>query len=55
MEVHFKPETEWRLTELASKCGRVKPVDGEAFFDILRHRQRELLPDAGDDLRGAVS
>jgi len=88
--VHFKPETEWRLTELASKSGRtaddlvedalagylteisgvremldgrydeiksgrVKPVDGEAFFDILRHRQRELLPDAGDDLRGAVS
>jgi predicted transcriptional regulator len=73
MEVHFKPETESRLTELASKSGRapddlvedalagylvevaevremlngryddiksgrVKPIDGEAFFDNLRLR-----------------
>ncbi len=78
MEVHFKPETESRLTELASKSGRaandlvedalagylaevaevremldnrydeiksgrVKPIDGEAFFDNLRQRENELL------------
>ena len=78
MEVHFKPETESRLTELASKSGRapddlvedalagylaelaevhdmldsryddiksdrVKPIDGEAFFDNLRQREDELL------------
>src|ERR1035438_4672798 len=78
MEVHFKPETESRLTELASKSGRsaddlvedalagylaevagvremldgrydeikdgrVKPVDGETFFDSLRQREDELL------------
>jgi predicted DNA-binding protein len=78
MEVHFKPETESRLNELASKSGRpaadlvedvvagylsevaevrsmldsryddlktgrVKPVDGEAFFAGLRQREDELL------------
>ena len=78
MEVHIKPETESRLTELASKSGRatddlvedalagyltevaevremldgryddiksgrVKPIDGEAFFDGLRQREDELL------------
>ena len=78
MEVHFKPETESRLAELASKSGRtaddlvedalagylaevagvremldgrydeiksgrVKPVDGEAFFDRLRQLEDELL------------
>jgi predicted DNA-binding protein len=78
MEVHFKPETESRLAELASrsgrtaddlvedalsgylaevagvrgildgrydeiKDGRIKPVDGEAFFDSLRQREEELL------------
>lgn len=78
MEVHFKPETESRLQELASKSGRptddliedamagylaevvevrnmldsryddiksgrVKPIDGEAFFDNLRQREDELL------------
>jgi len=78
MEVRFKPETETRLTELASKSGRapddlvedalagyltevgeiremldgryddiksgrVKPIDGEAFFDSLRQRENELL------------
>ena len=78
MEVHFKPETESRLTELASrtgratddlvedalsgylaeiaevremldgryddvKSGRVKPIDGEAFFDNLRQREDELV------------
>ena len=78
MEVHFKPDTESRLTELASrsgratddlvedalsgylaeiaevremldgryddiKSGRVKPIDGEAFFDNLRQREDELL------------
>jgi len=78
MEVHFKPETESRLTELAAKSGRapddlvedalagylaevaevremldgryddiksgrVKPIDGEAFFDSLRQRENELL------------
>ena len=78
MEVHIKPETESRLTELASKSGRatddlvedalagyltelaevremldgrcddiksgrVKAIDGEAFFDSLRQREDELL------------
>jgi hypothetical protein len=78
MEVHFKPETESRLKDLASKSGRpaddlvedalagyleeaaqvremldsryddiksgrVKPIDGEAFFDSLRQREDELL------------
>jgi predicted transcriptional regulator len=78
MEVHFKPETESRLAELASKSGRatddlvedalagflaevaevreildgryddvksgrVKPIDGEAFFDSLRQREDALL------------
>lgn len=78
MEVHFKPETESRLNELASrsgrgtdelledalagyleetaalkemldrryddiKSGRVKPIDGEAFFERLRQREDELL------------
>ena len=77
MEVHFRPETESRFTELASKSGRppddlvedalagylaevaevremldgrydeiksgrVKPIDGEAFFDSLRQRENEL-------------
>ena len=78
MEVHFKPETESRLNELASKsgrpaadlvedvmagylsevaevrgmldsryddikAGRVKPVDGETFFESLRQREQDLL------------
>ena len=78
MEVRFKPETEMRLQDLASrrgrpvdelveaamagyltevselretienryddfKSGRVKPVDGEAFFESLRLREEELL------------
>src|SRR5258708_29632177 len=78
MEVHFRPETESRLTDLASKSGRapddlvedamagylaevaevremldgrydeiksgrVRPVDGEAFFESLRQRENELL------------
>ena len=78
MEVHFKPETESRLNELASKSGRptddlvedamagylgevaevrhmldsryddikrgrVKPIDGEEFFETLRQREDELL------------
>ena len=77
MEVHFKPETESRLTELASKSGRptddlvedalagyfeevaavremidgryddiksgrVKPLDGEAFFEELRGRESQF-------------
>ena|ERR1039458_10065 len=77
MEVHFKPDTESRLAELASKSGRApndlvedalagyltevaevremldgrydeiksgraKPIDGEVFFDSLRHRENEL-------------
>ena len=25
------------------KCGRVKPIDGEAFFESLRERENELL------------
>ena len=78
MEVHFKPDTETRLAELASrsgratddlvedalsgylteiaearerldgryddvKSGRVRPIDGEAFFERLRQREDELL------------
>lgn len=76
MEVRFKPETELRLLELASKSGystddliedamagyltgtaeirimldtrfddiksrRVKPIDGETFFENLRLRKRD--------------
>jgi hypothetical protein len=78
MEVHFKAETESRLSELASRSGRatddlvedalagylaevaevremldtryddikskrVKPIDGDAFFEGLRQREDELL------------
>jgi hypothetical protein len=78
MEVNFKPETELRLAELASrsgratddlvedalsgylaeiteardmldgryddiKSGRVKPIDGEAFFETLRQREDRRL------------
>jgi predicted DNA-binding protein len=78
MEVRFKPETESRLKDLASKSGkpadelvedalagylqetaevremldsrydeiksgRVKPIDGEAFFEGLREREDALL------------
>ena len=77
MEIRFKPETESRLNEVASKSGRptdelvedamaayltelaevrsvldsryddiksgrVKPVDGEVFFEDLRRRETEL-------------
>jgi predicted transcriptional regulator len=76
--VHFKPETETRLNELAStssrqtedvaedamagylaevaevrqmldgryddiNSGRVKPIDGEEFFESLRRHEEELL------------
>jgi hypothetical protein len=75
MEIRFRPETELRLLELASKpgcpiddliegalagyleevvevrsmldsrydeikSGRVKPIDGKAFFESLRRRER---------------
>ena len=78
MEVHFTPELEKQLNELAAKTGRgadelvqdvvagyvdelasvrevldgryddlksgrVKPVDGEAFFEQLRQREDERL------------
>ena len=78
MEVHFTPETESRLNELATKTGRptdalvedamagyleelagvrnmldsryddiksgrVKPIDGETFFESLRQREEGLL------------
>lgn len=79
MEVHFSPEIEKRLQDLAAqsgrgtadelvqdvvegyidelartrdmlnsryddlKSGRVKPIDGEEFFDQLRRREDELL------------
>ena len=78
MEVHFTPELEKKLAELAAltgretpelvqdlvagcvdeladvramlnsryddlKSGRVKPIDGETFFENLRHREDELL------------
>jgi hypothetical protein len=78
MEVHFTPESEAKLAELATvtgrpeddlvqdaivgyydevmqaremldsryddlKRGRVKPIDGEAFFESLRRREDELI------------
>ena len=78
MEIHFTPETESRLNELATKTGRptdalvedamagyleelagvrnmldsryddiksgrVKPIDGETFFENLRQREEEFL------------
>jgi predicted DNA-binding protein len=79
MEVHFTPETEKKLNDLAAqnghatadelvqgviegyldelaqtremlnsryddlKSGRVKPIDGEEFFENLRRREDELL------------
>jgi hypothetical protein len=78
MEVHFTPETEKKLKDLAAKSGRgtddlvedamagyfvealqvremldsryddlksgrVKPIDGEQFFENLRRREDELL------------
>ncbi len=79
MEVHFTPETEKKLRDLAAqsgcgtadelvrnvvegyfdelaqtremlnsryddlKSGRVKPIDGEDFFENLRRREDELL------------
>jgi hypothetical protein len=86
MEVHFRPETESRLNELASrsglptddlmedamagylqevtevrqmldsryddiKCGRVKPVEGEVFFESLRQREDELLKNLRNEYR----
>lgn len=78
MEVHFAPELEKKLNDLAAlsgqptdelvqdvmagyvdelaetremldsryddiKSGRVKPIDGEAYFESLRQREDELL------------
>ena len=79
MEVHFSPETERKLNDLAAqagrgsadelvqdvvegyfdelaqaremldsryddlKSGRVKPIDGEEFFETLRRREDQLL------------
>jgi predicted DNA-binding protein len=78
MEVHFTPEMEKKLKDLAAQCGRatddlveeamagyvhelaqsrdmlnsryddlkdgrVKPIDGEEFFENLRRREDELL------------
>jgi hypothetical protein len=79
MEVHFAPDTEKKLKDLAAqsgrgtadelvqdvvegyfdelartretlnsryddlKSGKVKPIDGEAFFENLRKREDELL------------
>jgi hypothetical protein len=78
MEVHFAPETEKKLNDLAAQSGRgadevlqdalagyfeevaqtremlnsryddlesgrVKPIDGEEFFENLRRREDELL------------
>lgn len=79
MEVHFPPDTEQKLKDLAAqsgrrtadelvqdvvegyfdelartretlnsryddlKSGKVKPIDGEAFFENLRKREDELL------------
>ena len=91
MDVHFKPETETRLHELASasgrptddlvedamagylaevseirqmldsryddiKSGRVKPIDGEEFFESLRRREEALLStERHDELRPGLS
>ena len=53
--MHFTPELEKKLNDLAEtrdmldhryddlKSGRVKPIDGEAFFESLRQREDELL------------
>jgi hypothetical protein len=78
MEVHFTPELEKKLTDLAAqtgrptdelvqdvmagfvdelagmrgmldsryddlKSGKVKPIDGESFFESLRQRENERL------------
>jgi len=78
MEVHFTPELEKKLADLAArtgreadelvqdlvagcvdeltevrsmldsryddlKSGRVKPIDGETFFESLRQREEDLL------------
>ena len=82
MEVHFTPDLEKKLNELAAKTGRgadeivqdvvagyvdelagvremldgryddlksgrIKPVDGEAFFEQLRQREDERLKHPG--------
>jgi hypothetical protein len=33
------------------KCGRVKPIDGEAFFEELRQRGNELLRNRNSERR----
>jgi predicted transcriptional regulator len=78
MEVHFSPDVQAKLDQMARECGRssnelvedavvgyfdelartremldrryddlesgrVKPIDGEAFFESLRRREDELL------------
>jgi hypothetical protein len=68
MEVHFTPDVQAKLEQMARqsgrsadklvqdavaglldshyddvKSGRVKPIDGEAFFETLRQREDELL------------
>ena len=70
MEVHFTPDVQAKLEQIAResgrpadklvqdavagfvdelagtreiKGGRVKPIDGEAFFEALRQREDELL------------
>jgi predicted DNA-binding protein len=90
VEVHFKPDTETRLNELAStsgrptddlvedamagylaevaemrrmldgryddiKSGRVRPIDGEEFFESLRQREEELLKHGHNEGRSGLS
>jgi len=48
MEVRFTPEIERLREKLDSryddlKSGRVKPIDGEEFFEKLRQREEALL------------
>jgi len=56
MEVHFHPETEKKLRDLAAQSGRGTPDEivqdvVEGYFDELAHT-REMLNSRYDDLKG---
>ena len=54
MEVHFKPDTETRLTELASKSGRATDdlvEDALAGYLAEIAEVREMLDDRYDDIK----
>ena len=55
MEVHFHPETEKKLRDLAAQSGRGTPAEivqdvVEGYFDELAHA-REMLNSRYDDLK----